>query len=135
MNFPTEPFHPGQRLTFRELDAIRVEVERLGRIAFVPPMGGTSEGGGIVLWYDAPWAGWIKLTGGGTGGKYAWTAQTATTGGTWTNADGNLSGTATVDPAYEANLNASVPLSPAPVVWAWRVRETGELKFLSGACT
>lgn len=135
MNLRTEDFRPGEPLPARELNAIREEIARLGRISFVPPIGGSSDGAGIAIWSDSLWQGWIKLTGGGTGGKYAWTAQTAVAGGGWTDTPGNLSGSATTDPALEVNGNASVPLSPAPVVWAWRVPESDDLVFQSAACS
>lgn len=134
MNLQPEDFRPGEPLPAREMNAIRAELRRLGQISFVPPIGGSSDGAGIAIWYTSLWSGWVKITGGGTGGKYSWKAQIATAGGTWADAPGNLSGTTTVDPLYEANLNASVPLSPAPIVWASRIPETGILTFQSGSC-
>lgn len=134
MNLRPRDYSPGERLTASELNALRAEVARLGRISFVPPLGGAIEQGGVAIWYDAPWAGWVKLTSGGTGGKYAWTAQVETSGGTWANAPGNLNGTTSVDPAYEVNATTTVPLSPNPVVWAWRDAGSGKLLFQMGSC-
>lgn len=135
MNLRPEDFRAGEPLPARELNAIREEVARLGRISFVPPLGGSSDGAGVTIWHSNLWSGWVKITGGGTGGKYSWKAQVATTGGTWADLPGNLNGSTTVDPLYEANLNASVPLSPAPIVWASRIPETGILTFQSGSCS
>jgi hypothetical protein len=128
-------FQPGQRLSAKALNALVEEVRRLGQITTAPPLGHESNGGGVALWADLPARIWIKLTSGGTGGKYAWTRQKPVAGGTWAAYPGpGQSGTTGTDPAYEVNSNTTVDLSPNPVVRAWREPVTGQLLFQAGSC-
>ena len=135
MNLRPDDFRPGERLAASELNAMRAELQRLGRISFVAPIGGASDGAGIAIWEDRMFEGWIKLTGGGMGGEYDWTAQVAVAGGDWEDDPGGLGGTHGDDGAFEVNANASITLSPEPIVWAWRARETGEIRFSLGNCS
>jgi hypothetical protein len=133
---PLRPYRflPGAVLSAAALQDLHDEVERLGRIAGIAPVQVEQSAGGIAVRIAQPWAGWIKLTGGGAAGKYAWTAQVAVAGGGWANLPGTLNGTATLDPAVEQNANTAVVLTPAPVVWAWRDPLSATLFFQAGSC-
>lgn len=133
MNIRTDDFQPGERLSAAELNAIRRELTRLGLITFVPPMAGMSDGAGVGIWYTGASDRYIKLTSGGAGGKYAWTLQVEVPGGGWANDPSGQSGTAASDPAWELNSNATVNLTPNPVVPAWR-DAAGVLRFIAGSC-
>jgi hypothetical protein len=133
VNLRTNDFRPGERLSAAELNAIRRELARLGNISFVPPIAGMIEGVGVGIWYTGAPDLYVKLTSGGAGGKYAWTRQVEVTGGGWANAPGSPSGTTAADPAWEINSNASVNLSPNPIVPAWR-DASGVLRFIAGSC-
>lgn len=133
MSLRPDDFQPGERLTAAELNAIRRELQRLGTISFVPPIAGLSDGSGVGIWYTGSPDRYVKLTSGGTGGKYAWTLQVEVAGGGWANDPGGQSGTTSVDPAWEINSNTTVVLSPAPVVPAWR-DASGVLRFIAGSC-
>jgi hypothetical protein len=74
-----------------------------------------------------------RLTGGGTGGKYSWQAITGgTTAGSWVDVPG-WTGSLTVDPAWEYNLNAT--LAAGTRVILKREPTSGELRFALYKCS
>ena len=75
---------------------------------------------------------WIKLTGGGPDGEYAWTEQVPAPAGGWE--DSPLSGTAADDPAIEAGGNAGLATDGTVRVWARR-DTLGRLVFQRGSCS
>lgn len=130
-----DEFRPEQRLSASLLNELRREVERLGKISTAPPLGHADGGAGLAFWADLPLKFWIKLTGGGTSGKYDWTRQQPGAGGTWSDYPGTgQSGTASDDPAIETSSNATISLSPEPIVLAWRDAVTNELLFEGPSC-
>jgi hypothetical protein len=133
VNLRTDDFRPGERLPAAELNAIRRELARLGNLSFVPPIDGLIDGAGVGIWYTGSPDRYVKLTSGGAGGKYAWTLQVEVAGGGWANDPSGQSGTTAADPAWEINSNASVNLTPNPIVPAWR-DASGVLRFLAGSC-
>jgi hypothetical protein len=124
-------FRAGQVLTARDLNEIKAELKRLAKVTAVPPLNVSSGAGGFRMDLElrVPFA--IKVTSGGTGGKYAWTAQVPTATGTW--AAGTGSGTTSVDPAYEVNVNTTVAANTI-ILRAWRDPATNVLFFERGSC-
>jgi hypothetical protein len=131
---PGEPMVAGQALSAKWLNYI-LKLAKAAQIKVDGASGLSQEtgSGGTVIRVDVQRGFWIKLTSSGGGGKYAWTLQNETASGTFTN--GTVSGTTPSDPAWELNLNASVTLSPNPIVRAWRAHQTGEVRFQSSSCT
>lgn len=133
--FPIEDFRAGQRLSAAALTAMEDELRRLGQLVAASPLTVHQESSGIAITWDGLETFAIKLTAAGTGGAYAWTRQQPAASGGWTNYPGfGQSGTTTVDPAYETSGNASVNLSPNPVVPAWRDPVTNTVRFSAGSC-
>ncbi len=114
--------------------ALRVIVEELRRclnLTGTAPINVNANSEGFNVAIDMRSGIWIKLTGGGTGGKYAWTRIDPDTAGAWV--DNTFeTGTTTSDPAYEANGNTGVPTSPPSRARAWRDPLTNELRFQWG---
>ena len=130
-----EDFNPGDRLTHVEMNAILAELRRQGKFASSGTVLVSDDQSGYAFSANLPADGfWIKLTSGGTGGKYAWTKVLPDGSGGWTTAPGNRSGTTSTDPAYEQNGNASITLTPNPVVRAWRDPAKNTVQFQRGAC-
>jgi len=127
-------FQAGQRLSADDLTSMVQEISRTGSWASGAPLAIGSGPGGFFAADSSgvKWM-WIKLTGGGTSGKYAWTEQLPDDSGAW--ADGQDSGTTSDDPAYESNGNEDVELSPAPIVRAKREPLTNTVVFTSGICS
>jgi hypothetical protein len=134
MGIQPQPFRAGQRLKAADLQWLLDEIVRLGKMSATPPLFVDSGPSGVDYRLAIPQRYDIKLTGGGTGGKYAWTRQVPTATGTWTADSSGEVGTTTVDPAYEYNLNTTVNLSPNPVVSAWREPGSNVLWFEGGSC-
>ena len=134
MTLPREEFQAGRVLSAKKLNEFFAELERLGKVAAQAPLTVADDASGLNFAVGLPERWYLKLTSGGTGGKYAWTRQIAATGGTWAAHPGGRTGTTTTDPAYESNLNASVNLSPNPVVLAWRDPVSLALIFQAGTC-
>lgn len=132
--FRGKEFHARERLGAGDLSAFFAELQRLGQVSVRAPMQLADDATGLRFGVDLPERIWIKLTSGGTGGKYAWTRQVAASGGTWAAHPSGQTGTTSADPAYETNANASVTLSPNPVVRAWRDPNSRALLFLAGSC-
>jgi hypothetical protein len=126
-------FKGGDVLRARSLIELVDEVKRLGKLTGTSPVHVADDPSGLNVSIDGRAGFWIKITGGGTGGKYAWSRLNATTAGTWS-VDTFVSGTTTVDPAYEAGLRTTVPITGTAIVRAWREAGTNELRFLWGAC-
>lgn len=129
-------FRAGEALKAAELIALVNELVRQGTLTVAEPLGMSDGPEGIAIWADVPWMGWIRLTGGGTGGLYAWERVVGVTGGTWDvhpSGEGGGPG-ADDDPAFETNLNPLVPLDPQPVVEAWRDPDSNGLFFRWGSC-
>lgn len=131
---PPDP-RPGDPLSASLISQFFREVARLGRFSIAPPLEIQQDEAGIRLSLGLWMPIWIKLTSAaGTGGKYAWAQQIAVTGGTWAVHPSGRTGTTSVDPAYETNLNNSITLSPNPVVRAWRDPMSLNLHFQAGPC-
>jgi hypothetical protein len=130
-----EPVKAGDPIIKDAWDRLADMVERALNVG-VDPTGGLhafSGPFGTSISRARPQEFWIKLTSHGSSGQYAWTEQVPAAGGGWT--DGARSGTTTVDPAIEANANTGLTAdSAAPIVWAWREKATGELRFQGDAC-
>lgn len=111
------------------------EVVRLGKFQVVAPIEMQNDEAGIRFSLGLYMPVWIKLTSAlGSGGKYAWTEQIAAVGGTWSDHPSGRTGTTAIDPAYETSGYDGVPLSPNPVVRAWRDPATKNLLFQAGTC-
>lgn len=132
MNF--EPFRAGQTLSASALTALVEEVERLSKLSTSGKLQHSDNASGISLWLTLPRYFWIKLTGGGAFGLYVWNRVDATSPGIWTTSLGNESGTLLSNPATEINANATVNLSPNPVVRAWVDQVSGAVMFQAGSC-
>lgn len=126
-----DDFRPGQALTAKDLNAIKLELIRLGKVIAAPPLHVSDDANGFRFDLDGGIGFPIKLTSGGTGGKYAWTEQVPAASGTWT--AGPRSGTTSADPAYETNGNTTIAANTI-ILRAYRARETGELRFERGTC-
>lgn len=130
---PGQPIEEGQQITAEWLNALltlwqgnRIITPRDASLTSQPDPLGTL----LMLDLDAMLV--IKITGGGTGGKYAWTEQVETSGGGWADTSPAVTGTTSDDPAYEINGVASVAVGS--VVPAWRTISQGDLRFLSSTC-
>src|SRR4051812_20505996 len=134
MSFKPRQFRAGEVISARALNEFFAEVARLGKIGVVAPMTMADDSAGIHFGValQERWA--IKLTGAGPGGDYNWTRQIGATGGGWADHPGGQTGTTGADPAHEMNANATVDLSPNPVVEAWRDPVSGALLFQQGSC-
>jgi hypothetical protein len=125
-------FQAGQVLSAGSLNAIKAELARLGKLTAAPPLFVSADAAGVYFEFDDGSDAFpIKVTSGGTGGKYAWTEQVPAASGTWT--AGTRSGTTTSDPAWEVNMNTAVPANTI-ILHAYRVPETGDVRFERGAC-
>lgn len=89
-----------------------------------------SGGGGYAQ--RSPQEFWLKLTGGGTSGAYAWVEQVADGSGTWV--DGTRTGTAADGPAVEASGNDTLPVDGSARVFARRLPGSLRLTFQMGLC-
>lgn len=127
-------FRAGQVLSAGALNELMTEGMRLGRITVVSPMTLVDDPSGLHFAVNLPEVMAIKLTSGGTAGKYAWTRQMAAAGGAWAAHPSGRTGTTAADPAYELNGNTTVNLSPNPVVRAWRDPVSNAVLFQSGSC-
>jgi hypothetical protein len=128
-------FRAGQILSAAAMTAIAAELRRQGLIVGTPPINIASGDAGIEISTDLPEAFWIRVTGGGTSGKYDWTRVIGEPGGTWVDHPTGESGTAVGDdPAVEANQRADVPFALNPVVPARRDPFSHVLFFMSGKC-
>jgi hypothetical protein len=134
MSFDGVDFRAGQVLSATALAVLRNELQRLGRISIVAPLLLGDDPAGLRFAVGLPEVWQVKLTSGGTGGKYAWTRQIGNTAGTWASHPSGRTGTTAADPAYEMNGNTAVNLSPNPVVRAWRDPISRALVFESGSC-
>jgi hypothetical protein len=76
---------------------------------------------------------YITLTGGGAGGKYAWTEAIPIDPAADSWRAGHASGTTATDPAIEANLNAGITGLPRRVI-ARRDAASNELIFWTSNC-
>lgn len=131
-----EDYQVGDTLTAKDLNTITAELRRQGKWAGQQGLVNVSEDqGGFRFDANCPDDGvWIKLTSGGTGGKYAWTKVSPDGSGGWNDAAGSVTGTTTSDPAIEQNGNTTITFTPNPVVRAWRDPASGTLQFQRGAC-
>jgi hypothetical protein len=130
MNGPELP-HATPGSPYRASDQNRLvdAIERIQRIGVGSGLSASVGPYGTLITRDEPERLWAKITS-VSGSAWSWTEQIATTGGTWT--DGPRSGTATDDPAYEAN--SATPGTVPMVVLMERAIETGELVFQAGSC-
>lgn len=126
-----QEFKPGQVLGAVEMNDIKAEIRRLGKVSAEAPLYVQDNASGFRFDLDQRGTFPIKLTSGGTGGKYAWTGQDFAAGGTWAN--NASSGTTSVDPAYEVNGNASIT-TPTIVMRAYRDRQTNLVHFERATC-
>lgn len=126
-------FKAGQRLKAASLAALVDEVRRLSKLTATSPLAVSDDPSGFNVSIDVRGGFWIRLTGGGAGGKYAWTRILAAPGGTWTNYAPET-GTVAVDPAYEEALRTTVPIDGTARARAWRDEQTHEVRFQYGKC-
>jgi hypothetical protein len=127
-------FRAGQILSAAAMTAIAGELARQGKIVGTAPIQVSIGDAGIEITADLPEEFWIKLTSGGTSGKYAWKRVVGVEDGTWEDSPDGDTGTTSDDPAVEENQRTDVPLSPEPVVLAHRDPFSGVLFFQSGVC-
>jgi hypothetical protein len=128
-------FRAGQILSAAAMTAIAVELARQGNITGTAPVHVSIGDSGVEITADLPEEFWIRITGGGTSGKYDWTRVVGETGGTWVDHPTGESGTAAGDdPAVEANARTDVPYALSPVVPARRDPFSNVLFFMSGKC-
>lgn len=73
-----------------------------------------------------------RITGGGSGGKYAWQGVWGYAGH-YTDLPSRISGTVAVDPAYELNGNSTI--AAGKIVTLEREPYTGKWVFQFGVCT
>lgn len=126
-------FMAGVPPSLDQLQALMDEIERLSSITGAAPVHVDDLAGGFAISADVEDVWWIKIGAGNGAGAYAWTRMVPTTpAGTWMNYPGSPTGTTTVDPAYELNLNTLVPLNT--IVKAWRGRNDTTLHFAMGSC-
>ncbi len=104
----SEEIHPGSPIKASVWEEIRRIAVRFSKFSVSYPLELVNTKGGMSLrMRDRSEEIWIKITSGGTSGKYAWTQQLPAADGTWT--DGETTGTTTTLPAIEVNGNTSVP--------------------------
>lgn len=75
---------------------------------------------------------WARITGAPSGSAYPWQGIYSTTGGTWADLPSNISGTASVQPAYEAN--GVTTLTSGTRIEIEREPATGEWRFQLDKC-
>jgi hypothetical protein len=126
-----DDFRAGQVLGAAALNAIRDELIRLAKVSAAAPLFVSDDAAGFHFELDEPEVISIEITGAGVAGAYPWTEQYPVEGGGWT--DGPRSGTTLVDPAWEANLNATIS-SETIILRAFRDPITGDLRFERGDC-
>lgn len=134
MSFKADQFRPGQVLGARVLTNFFTELERLGRIHATAPITFADETTGLNFGLGGSEIWWIKLTSGGTGGKYAWTRQQGVVGGTWEDHAGGEAGTTADDPAVESTGKTDVATGTTAVHKAWRDPISRTLFFTAGTC-
>jgi hypothetical protein len=88
------------------------QVEVLGNISFNAPIDATRSASGVNVRLALAGELDARITGGGTGGKYAWrgVAADADNPGTWIDLDADTSGTTSADPLFERNGNTTLPV-------------------------
>jgi len=117
---------PGDDILPEHVLAILEVAKRLIK-GVVPPL--TLDGEGNLM-INEDQCFWAKITGSPTGTAHPWIGQIPATGGTWS--DDTISGTASSDPAYEAN--GSTADLTGKYVYMKRERGSTELRFIYGAC-
>lgn len=127
-----KPWQSGDELSAERLERLREDVERSAGIPSGTGMDGISFSGGTAAAIRPAPEFWIRLTGGGTGGKYAWTETIAIEDGNWIN--GPKTGTVSEDPAVEINGTAGLATDGTTRALAWRLPGSSRLIFQLGAC-
>lgn len=114
---------------------LNVLVDLANRMMGAEPSGAVERvaGGGLYVEPCREFAA-IRLTGGGTDGKYAWTRVFPISTSPWWE-EVNDSGTAVDEPAIEINATDDIDTTaPGPVVWAWREPGTRGWLFSGRTC-
>lgn len=119
------PAEDGGEILAEHFRVLFEAIDRLD-IHFVPPLYRS----GDAVFVDLPDEFWGELTGSPTGTKHPWKEVLPKAGGLWE--DGARSGTASSDPAYEANLSTANLAGKR--AWFRRDRTSGEMRFILGAC-
>lgn len=104
-----DPKHiaPGQRLSASEYNRIVDELHRQSHFSPAPGMNSVDGAGGQHTRQLQDYI-WAKITSGS--GPYAWSQVAPVGDGTWAVLSNGLSGTTSVDKAYEINGNTVTPL-------------------------
>lgn len=135
MPFDPDQLAAGQVLGAKVLNGFFAELERLGKVTAQSPLTLADDASGMRIGVDLGERWWVKLTGGGTGGKYAWTRQQPVAGGTWEDHAGGRTGTAADDPAVETTGKDDVATGDTAIFPAWRDPVSLALLFTAGTCS
>lgn len=128
---PIPKFQPGL-LTAAQLNLL---VDVASQLLESTPSGAVERvaGGGLYVEPCREFAA-IRLTSGGTDGKYAWTRVYPISASPWWEEVAD-SGTAADEPAIEINTTTDIDTTaPGPVVWAWREPGTKGWLFSGRTC-
>jgi len=123
-------FKAGKRLSAAALNILAEAAEAVENLRGDPPIDVVHLPGGILIRRVDTLKIYAKITSGTN--PYAWSEVIPATGGTFTTPSWGLSGTTTVDPAYEQTGNAAVAANT--IVKMERAKETGEWLFHFAAC-
>lgn len=125
--FNPPPARAGEPILADHANAI-LEVRDACAINVAPPLARLADGT-IYLPEEPPT--WVKITGGGTGGKYSGTEQIPTSSGGW--ADGPRAWDTTTNLLVEANGSTTVPTGTSRRVLAFKGKYFWYFQY--GPCT
>lgn len=128
-NASIPPIKPGDPIRASWLNRLRRAALDVLDIKVEPPLEIVKVAGGLMIRLVWRPRFWIKISGGTQ--PYSWVEQMPQSGGAWS--PGTRSGTTSLDPAYEQNANAQVPVGI--VVLARRAWGTGAVTFQLAPCS